>query len=357
MFIPGCSPPEPIHIGFLGGVSGRVADLGIAGRDGALLAVEERNARGGVVGRQIKLVVEDDLQDPQAAHQAMDRLVAQHVAAVVGPMTSAVAVAVVPQANAAGLTLVAPTVTTNDLTGIDDQFFRVVAPTAGHVGKSAQHHYKNLGLRRIAMAYDLRNKAYAQSWSGDFRKAFQALGGAVIFEESFTSSDSLVFTQLAEKLLASAPDGVVVIANSVDAALLIQKLRQRAPSIAIATSEWAATERLIDLGGRALEGVVVAQYVDRNSPVPTYVRFRAAYQKRFEREPGFAGLAAFDATNVVLDGLQAQQSGQTLKQALLTQREFVGAQSTIRFDDTGDTHRETYLSVIHNGEFQPLPTN
>jgi branched-chain amino acid transport system substrate-binding protein len=349
-----CSPPEPLRVGFLGGVSGRVADLGIAGRDAALLAVEQRNARGGVAGRQVALVIEDDRQDPGAAREAMERLIAQQVAAVVGPMTSAIAVAVVPQANAAGLTLVSPTVTTNALTGVDDQFFRVVAPTASHVAKSAHYQFHERGLRRVALAYDLRNKAYAESWAGDFRQAFTAAGGTIVHEEGFVSSESLYFTELAAKLIDRAPDGVIIIANSVDSALLIQKLRQRDAGMAIATSEWAATERLAELGGRAVEGVVVAQYVDRDSSSPAYVRFREVYRSRFGREPGFAGLTAFDATNVVLDALEARRPGQTLKQAILARREFAGAQSAIRFDDAGDTHRDTFLSVIRDGGFRPV---
>lgn len=349
-----CARSEPLLVGFLGGVSGRVADLGIAGRDGALLAVEQRNAGGGIAGRQITLIVEDDQQDAEVARQAMERLIAQQVVAVVGPMTSSIAVAIVPQANAAGLVLVSPTVTTNALSGIDDHFFRVVAPTSSHVARSAHHQYHERGLRRVALAYDLRNKAYTESWAGDFRQAFTAAGGTIVGEEGFVSSESLYFTELAARLLDRQPDGVIVIANSVDSALLIQKIRQHDAGVAIATSEWAATERLTELGGRAVEGVVVAQYVDRDSQAPAYLAFRDAYLKRFGREPGFAGLTAFDATNVVLDAAAARRGGQSMKQALLAQRQFAGAQSPIRFDAAGDTHRDTFLSMIRDGSFRPI---
>ena len=66
-----CSPKEPVKIGFLGGVSGRVADLGIAGRNGALLAVEMRNKAGGLNGRTVELLVEDDQQDAEQAKAAV----------------------------------------------------------------------------------------------------------------------------------------------------------------------------------------------------------------------------------------------------------------------------------------------
>ncbi|HAY27617.1 MAG TPA: ABC transporter substrate-binding protein, partial [Candidatus Accumulibacter sp.] len=71
-----CAPPEPIRIGFIGGTSGRVADLGIAGRDAVLLAVELRNQAGGIAGRKVELLIRDDQQDPEAAKRALRELAA-----------------------------------------------------------------------------------------------------------------------------------------------------------------------------------------------------------------------------------------------------------------------------------------
>ena len=114
----GCEPLEPIRIGFVGGTSGRVADLGIAGRDAVLLAVELRNQSGGVAGRKVKLLIKDDQQSPELARRAVRDLIEQGVVAIVGPMTSAMAIAVVPIANEAKVLLMSPTATTDDLTGL-----------------------------------------------------------------------------------------------------------------------------------------------------------------------------------------------------------------------------------------------
>ena len=72
----GCQPPEPIRIGFVGGTSGRVADLGIAGRDAVVLAVELRNQAGGVAGRKVELLIQDDEQTPEVAQRAVRELIA-----------------------------------------------------------------------------------------------------------------------------------------------------------------------------------------------------------------------------------------------------------------------------------------
>lgn len=347
-----CTPSEPVRIGFLGGLSGRVADLGIGGRNGATLAVEMRNRQGGINGRPIELIAEDDQQDAEVATQAVARLLARKVDVIIGPMTSAMAVAVLPQVNAAGIPLISPTATTNLLTGLDDQFFRVVAATAAHVFKSAEHHFRDNGLRRVVLVCDLRNKPYTDSWATDFRDAFERMGGQVVSAVGFDAGESL--TAVAIRVLASKPDGVVIIANSVDTALLVQQIRMRDKTIRLGAAEWAATERLLELGGRAVEGLVVAQHLDRDSQAPAYLAFLRAYRERFAHEPGFAGLTAFDATNVALDAVAGKESGQTLKQALLGRAEFSGAQGPIRFDASGDTQGETFLSMIHDGKFEPL---
>jgi len=347
----GCSPQEPLRIGFIGGVSGRVADLGIGGRNGAALAIEMRNKSGGIKGRKIELIVEDDKQDPEVARQAVARLIDRKVEAIIGPMTSVIGIACLPLVNAAKITMVSPTVTTAKLSGLDDYFLRVIAPTTEYARKSADYHLKHQGLRRIAAAYDLRNQGYSESWLADYRSALVAYGGEIVSTETFFSGDDIDFVRMAERLLKEKPDAVLVIANSVDAAMLAQQLHKRDASIQITAAEWAATERLTELGGKAVEGMAIAQFIDRDSTQPTYLAFRNAYIEQFGLEPGFAGITGFDAANVVLDALRDKRYEQTLKQAILDRRVFPGAQSEIRFDTTGDAMRETFMTVIRNGTF------
>lgn len=350
----GCAPPEPLRLGFLGGLSGRVADLGIAGRNGAMLAVEIRNSSGGVNGRMVELIVEDDKQNPDLARKAVGRLLERKVEAIIGPMTSAMAVATVPLVNEAKLVMLSPTVTTTTLTGIDDHFLRVIASTTEYARVSAAYHFDRLGLRRVAAAHDLRNRAYTESWLTDYRHAFESAGGTISTAVAFSSSGETSFADLAERLLRAQPELVLILANSVDAALLVQQIRKRDTVVRIGTSEWAATERLIELGGKAVEGVAIAQFIDRDSTQPAYLAFRKRYLERFGQEPGFGGLTAFDAANVVLDALVARQPGQTLKQVILARGVFSGAQSEIRFDATGDAARATYLTTIRDGTFVRL---
>ena len=276
-----CQKSEPIRLGFIGGLSGRVADLGVAGRNGVQLAVEQRNAAGGINGRPVELVVRDDEQNPETARRVVGELISQNIELIIGPMTSSMAMAVVPQVNASQSILLSPTVTTTDLGGKDDNFLRVMSVTTEYASKSARYQFEKLGIRTVAALYDIGNASYTESWLKDFRSAFEKLGGRVILVRNFTSGKDTVFGPLVQELLSAKVDSVVIISNAVDSALICQQVRKLAPGQRIALSEWASTERFVELAGTAAEGVIVAQFLDRNDTSPRYRDFLAAYRARF----------------------------------------------------------------------------
>ena len=346
-----CSPPEPILIGFVGGTSGRAADLGVAGRDSVQLAIEERNQGGGISGRRLQLIVKDDEQDPEVAKRVVQELINEGVAAIIGPMTSAMGAAVAPIADQAKILLVSPTVTTEELSGKDDHFFRVSSTTREFARRTALYQLKTNRMRRVAAVYDLGNRAFSENWLKNFTEAF-AQGGQVVLTLGFQVGNDTTFLSIAQELLADDVDGVLIIANSMDSALLCQQIRKLDARIPIVLSDWGGTERLLELGGKAVEGVNVVQTFDRNSSAPRYQAFRQTYLERFHREPGFPGVYSYDATNVVLDALSRRQGEQSLKETVLAVRTFEGLQSSFSFDDYGDVKRpHISIGIVRDGHF------
>jgi branched-chain amino acid transport system substrate-binding protein len=346
-----CENRKPVTIGFIGGLTGRTADLGVAGRNGVMLAVERRNAAGGIKGRPVELVVRDDEQNPETARRVVGELVNLKVAAIIGPMTSSMAMAAVPLVNRAQIVMISPTVTTNELTGKDDYFFRVSSPTSENAVKNARYQFARRGYRRAAAIYDLNNKAYTESWLHDFSAEFEAMGGKMTRRLSFQSGSDSAFYLLVRELLLSRPDVIVIIANAVDAAMICQQVRKLNQQTGLDMAEWAATERLLELGGTAVEGAYVDQFFIRDDSSPRFASFLKSYHERFDLEPGFAGVTAYDAANVVLDALVRINSGQPLKETILSGGPFQGVQQSIRFDRFGEAHRKTFVSTIRNGEF------
>lgn len=346
-----CDSKEPVRIGFIGGLTGRVADLGGAGRNGVQLAVEQRNAAGGVNGRPVELVVRDDEQNPETAKRVAKELIDQNIELIIGPMTSNVAMAIMPQINASKSILLSPTATTTDLAGIDDNFLRVISATTDYASKSARYQYEKLGVRTVSVIYDIDNRSYTESWLNGFTETFTRLGGKIVQVKSFKSEKNVVFQPLVQELLATKADSVLIISNAVDSATICQQVRKLAPGQRIALSEWASTERFTELAGSAAEGVVVAQFLDRNDTSARYRDFLAAYRTRFGKEPGFAGVAGYDAALLALEAFSLRKPAETLKGVIIAKNDFQGVQQSLHIDRFGDADRKTFITSIRGNKY------
>lgn len=343
-----CGPPEPVKLGFIGGLSGRVADLGEAGRNGALLAVEAANAAGGIKGRKVELLVHDDEQKAETAIREAEALVAMRVDAIIGPMTSSMGEAVLPVATRAGVVMVSPTITTSSLSGKEDLLFKVAPSAAESTGRSAAHEYAR-GARRVAIVHDLSNRAFTADWALHFRTAFVALGGSVVAEGTFTSGSDASYVEAVKGIAASRADLLLFVANAVDTVRLTRLARSQGLQQAVTTSTWAATEHLIQLGGRTVEGITMTQFFNRDDTSQRYRAFADAYRARFKLEPGFAGVAAYDATQAVLVAMNKAGKAVPLREALIAAGPFEGLQERWNFDRFGDAARQTKIAVVRDG--------
>ncbi len=349
-----CSDEKAVTLGFVAGTSGRVADLGMEGRNGFLLAIEQQNARGGIHRKSIEAILKDDRQNPARVKLVVQELLEANVDAIIGPMTSAMALASADLVNNTDLVLMAATVTTNALTGLDDQFLRTLAPVKSHASVTARYVYNHHHPATAKALIDLDNEAYTRDWLEDYREAYEKNGGTFLGMETFRSGNNVDFVALADKLLQDSPELVVLVMNSVDAALMAKAIHTRIPDALISAAEWAGTERLIELGGSYVEGLYVAQYHDRASTDERYLKFREAYFRRFGQEPGFPSIATYNSTNIVLQALRNKSEAQTLKKTILDIGEFQGVQGKIVFDAYGDVKSKTYVTRVIDGKFVVL---
>lgn len=346
-----CAEKEPVRIGFMGGVSGRFADLGTTGRNGVMLAVEWRNEQGGVAGRRVELVIKDDQQDEEKARHALQELISEGVTAVLGPMTSSIAASIVADADRAGMLLVGGTVTTSGLTGKDDNFIRTISTTSEYGSHAAHNYRQRYDFKRVALIYDLANRDYTENWAKAFAATFEAEGGQVVQSLGFDSRNEKDYALLVGQLLRVQPELLVIAASAVDGALLAQKVRQRDARVRLAGSAWTGSYRLMELGGSSVEGMLIEQYYNQDDASEGYRHFYQAYLKRFGYEPGFAGVVAFDAANVLLDGLNENPDRNGLKARILKRTPFKGVQGEIPIDRYGDAERPITMTEVRGGKF------
>ena len=350
ILLSGCSSQEPVLIGFIGGLSDSNSDSGQAGLEAVTLAVEQFNRAGGLDGRMVQVLARDDAQDADTAARAARELVNAKVAAVIGPFTSAMAVATVPVTGQAGVFQVSPVITSMTFFGRDDNLFRVNRTTRDNARDYAAFMMAR-GQRRFAVAYDTRNRDFTQSWLNEFRVAVTSAGASVVAEVPYESGASTDYAAVVREMMREHPDSLFFISGALDVAKLAKQARQQAPQLPIGAAEWAATEHLLELGGSVVDGLLIVQNYDRDDRSERYTEFSEAYFQSFQHNPGYSSVSAYDAATVVLQALKNRRPEETLKASALRNSPYQGLQQQIAFDANGDTNRNIYFTEIHKGRF------
>lgn len=344
-FMPGCQSAQTVRIGFLADL---LSELGAGGRNGAELAVEALNAGGGT---RYELLVADDRNDAGTARSAVAAFASRGAAFVVGPMTSAMAVAVVPEANQRGIVLISPTATTDELSGKDDFFFRTAADAPAGARQLADLLHDR-GARSIVVLMDTANDAYTSSFGHAAAAQFLRRGG-VATELGYRSGNSLDFAQAMRRIDSRSPDAVILVDSSSDAAIATEHLRRVAPGVVIALSPWGANMQFVRIGGLSSEGVIAMQAVDLDSPLPRMRDFVARYRARFGDVPTTPAVQGYEAVMLGADAMR-RRGGASLRATLASAGRWDGLDGPFSLDAHGDAQRDLHLTIIRKGHFEAL---
>jgi branched-chain amino acid transport system substrate-binding protein len=346
-------PAPPVKVGFIGCLTGRSADLGIAGRDGFLLAVREMNEAGGINGRKIVPVVKDNALDPEKAKQALQEILNEKVSFIVGPMTSQMAMTLTPAVNASAVPMISPTVSTNELIGIDDYFFRVYYANS-QAAVAMANHVKQSGLKKIAVLYDTRNSAYTDDWVNTFSDSFITSSHSVE-RLPFNAATVGSFYEMVAGIKEMNPNGMLILANSIDTALICQQAYKLGMKIPKFATGWSYSGKLITYGGRSVEGLVVVQSVDMKTERRETARFLDAFWNAHYVDPTFPAVHAYDATRLGFMALSQTGDKENLKERLLSIKSFSGVQKDFSFDRFGDVvDPPIYFMKIDQSTFLPM---
>lgn len=347
----GCGKLDPILVGFSGQLTGAHANMGVSGRDGVLLAVDEINAAGGVAGRKIKLLVRDDKGTAEGAQAADQELIDAGVVVIIGHMTSSQTMAALPVTEKAGVVLLSPTTSTPSLTGRKDHFFRVISDSASEAAFLARNAVLKHGVKDLAAIYDQDNAAYTNAYLEAFREELESLGGKMVANVGFSSAHRPVFRPLVEQLRSADPQGLLIITSAYDGALIAQQPRLLGWSTKLFGCAWTQSAPLIEGGGKSVEGMEFVAYYNRNSQRPNFLEFKKKYTNRFHQPVTFMAGNAYEAMMVLAAAL-ANTGGKPegLAQAL-PGTSIQGLMETVSLDEFGDGVRIRYRVVIQDGKF------
>ena len=343
-----------IKLGFSAGLSGLKSELGISGRNGAQLAVEEINRNGGIRGRKVELLVMDDKNNAETACVVDQKLAKQGVNIIIGHMVSSVAVDTVKNANENKILLISPTIATDELSHIDDNFIRVIASNKVQGYSLAKAVLRETTVRSIAIVYDENNASFARIIKENFEVQLKDSGASVVATASFKNRSD--FKNIISEVRESKAEGILLIASAIDAGMFCQQSRKQNLRLPVFSPMWTMTNDFIQAGGADAEGAYLISQVDLENEEATYVEFQKEYQERYGESPSFSSVLSYDAVRVAAVAIQeaGTDSSDQVKDAILRVGEFSGLQGHIKLDGFGDVKNSYYLYRVQDGVFKKV---
>lgn len=347
-----CTEQEPIKIGFIGSLSGQSSELSLISRDGVQLATEQINAQGGLNGRQVKLVVFDHGNSTDKVREGVEELADEGVRAIIGPPTSEMAKAATLTANEHKIVIISPTASTVELSGMDDYFFRVYPTSAGNARSLAEYAANVAGNQRIAVVSSATNKSFTEPWQEAFSQRFKELAGEITTTvEISPEGGETGLLKLAQQIVATDPQGILLLTNSIDAGLFSQQVRKLSSDIDLYGSDWTFSGELVQYGGKSVEGFTFTTNMDMQNKTPAFETFMRDFAERFDKEPNFPAVFSYEAAQLLFDALRNNLNREQLPKTLKKLPKVKGLQADYKLDSFGDIERPPYLNQVRNGEF------
>lgn len=299
----GVGAAETFKIGVVGPRTGPVATYGLSVIHAVTLAVEEVNAAGGVLGRQIELIVEDNKADATETNNAFRKLISRdQVHAIIGAVVTANSIVGAQVAQMMKVPMITPTSTAEKVTQEGDYIFRscLIDPVQGRI--MANFAYNFLGLREIA-CLTAQSNDYSVGLEEVFTKTFEELGGQVVAAESYSEGDQDFRAQLT-KIRAKKPDAIYVPGYYSEAGLIARQMRQLGMDQPILGPDGFDSPKLFEIGGESILGSYFTNHYSSETEDEVATHFLESYRAKYDQDPdGFAALG-YDAALILFDALE-----------------------------------------------------
>jgi branched-chain amino acid transport system substrate-binding protein len=350
---PVATAPAEWRVGAYLSLSGEDAALGIYTKEGIELAIDEVNAAGGVKGRPVKVLYEDDKSNPQEATNKVLQLIDRDkVVALLGEVASSRSKAGGIVANKKKVPMITPSSTSIDVTRVGPFVFRVcyTDDTQGQAG--ADFIIDTLGKKKIGLLY-ASDDLYSAGLAEEFKKELKKRGGELVAEKSFLKKETN-FTTYLNEIKDSKPD---IIYAPLYYNQMITIARQ-AKAVGIkgdmfaGGDGWEADEMIND-AGEEMEGAYFTDLYAPGVPWPNAQTFRVKYNERFHRDPSSLAATGYDAAKLLADALgrARDDSPDSLRQAIQDTKDFAGSTGAISIDVERNADKPVVVARVHEKKF------
>jgi branched-chain amino acid transport system substrate-binding protein len=350
---------DTVKIGLMAPMTGSWASEGQEMKRNVELLAAEVNAKGGLNGKQVEVLVEDDGGDPRTASLAAQRLTTKGVVAVVGTYGSAVTEATQTIFDEAGIVQVANGSTAVRLTEKGLKYFFRTCPRDDEQGRVGAATLDKLKAKKVALLHD--SSAYAKGLADEINAILKAKNVQVVFFDALTPKEQ-DYSAILTKLKAAGPDVVFFTGYYPEAGLLLKQKKQMGWSVPFIGGDAINNPDLVKIAGKdAAEGFrFLSPPVPKDLDTSDAKVFVASYKAKNGEAPGsIYGVLAGDGFRVIAKAIEATKSTDAEKlRGYLTGglKDFPGYTGKIAFNGKGDRVGELYrVYVVKNGEFVLAP--
>lgn len=352
-----------IKIGEFASLTGKEATFGNSSHEGTLLAVEELNAAGGVLGRKLELITEDNLSKAGESATVVNKLIDRDgVVAILGEVASSRSLEAAPICQQSKIPMISPSSTNPKVTETGDYIFRVcfIDPFQGTV--MANFATKTLKAKKVAVFTDVKSD-YSKGLAKYFKEGFTKTGGQISVELDFNGGDKDFKAQLTA-IKSAAPDAVFVPGYYTDVALICIQAKQLGLNIPLFGGDGWESEDLIKIGKEAVEGHYFSTHYHPEVSSPKSKAFVEAYKKRFKnsdgspKAPDAMAALGYDSAMILAEAMKRSGSteGPKVREALAATKDFDGVTGRTIINEKRDATKPAVILQVKDGAFKYVET-
>ena len=327
---------DVIKLGVAGAHSGDLASYGIPSVKAAELVVKDINAKGGVLGREVVLLVEDDVCKPEVATNTATKLLSQGVDVVMGHICSGATKAALAIYKAENIICMSPSATNPPLTQSGDypNFYRTIASDDAQARLEVDYAINVLKAKKIAVLHD----------KGDYGKGLAEVAKAFIEKDSRAevalyegvTPGAVDYSAVVQKIKRSKADAVIFGGYHPEASKIVMQMRKKRMDTAFISDDGVKDDTFIKVAGAYAEGVYATGPKD-TSKNPLAIAATEAHRKAYGSDPGAFFLNAYAATQALLNAIEKAGSTDYEKVSQALKTEYVETPlGRIKFDERGD---------------------
>ena len=349
---------DKIPVGEFASLTGKEAAFGNSSHKGTLLAIEDLNTAGGVLGKKLDLVTEDTRSTPGESATVVRKLISRNkVIAVLGEVASGRSLEGASVCQPNKIPMISPSSTKPEVTEKGDYIFRVcfIDPFQGNV--LARFATTTLKVKKVALIVDAA-APYSVGLASNFKETFGGLGGTIVIEQKFSSGDKDFKAQLTA-IKAANPEAIFAPCYYTEAGLIVRQARELGINVPMFGGDgWEAPE-LLEIGGKAMEGTYYSTHYSAEDQSPRVQEFVKKFKARWSGEtPDAMAALGYDSAMVLADGIK--RAGTTdepkLRDAIAGTKDFEGVTGKTNLDAKRNATKPAVIITVKDGKFKYVET-